>query len=387
MRSSWMAYDFKTFLRTPEVLFWNILFPLVFLTVYFLATAPLADAGADSIGPIKLGVVQGAQEETVKRVADEIDKTNKGMIELKAYPTAEDAVRAAKNREVEVAVESLEPVVLKAAPGADSMDLYVVSSIFDMIGQVKAMTGKMTEGYASGEFPRPSDMKKTVDSYTNLGSDIGIKTNSDRTPVSPGYIFRFVLMAYLAFYPVNTGFYAVTDVEPNQSRSGLRKAVSPLSKAQRLFSNLLPVTLFQILLILASYGYAELLGINLGPRILEISALLVLGTLCAILTGTTLAAWIDPKHKWREVVVIACPLFFGFLAGLMAEPIRRMVIESLPWLNNINPISLVSNGLYALKADPGLARYTSIVVNLVVYFAGALALTAIGLRRTRYESI
>ena len=100
--------------------------------------------------------------------------------------------------------------------------------------------------------------------------------------------------------------------------------------------------------------YINLLGINLGNNYLQIIVLLILGTTSAILTGTAIGALFNFNTGLKMGISIALPLVFSFASGMMYNGMPRIIAQYIPWFNKMNPIGIISKGLYMLYSDPTL---------------------------------
>ena len=89
----------------------------------------------------------------------------------------------------------------------------------------------------------------------------------------------------------------------------------------------------------------------------------------------------------REGLSIAFSMVLCFLSGLMVGDIKTVMMEKVPWFNNINPAALVCDALYALNVDGNYDRY---LVKMLTMAAVTLIFTLLGFimtRRKKYASI
>ncbi|MDD2427911.1 MAG: hypothetical protein PHV73_07450, partial [Eubacteriales bacterium] len=104
-------------------------------------------------------------------------------------------------------------------------------------------------------------------------------------------------------------------------------------------------------------------------------------------TGTALGALLPGKQGPKVALSISIPLLFALASGMMASPLHSLIMEKIPWLHNWNPLGMISNGLYALYSGGNLERYYQQLFGLGIFNLVCFALTMLGVRRSRYESI
>ena len=125
----------------------------------------------------------------------------------------------------------------------------------------------------------------------------------------------------------------------------------------------------------------------MGPRTGHILILLLLGVFTGVFLGAAIGSLFKGTPGIKTALGIGLPLVMGFLSGMMSSHVRKMIKNSAPFLQKINPVSLVTEGLYSLYNYSNLDRYYEIITRLGIFLVIAIVLTIIGLRRSNYESI
>ena len=106
-----------------------------------------------------------------------------------------------------------------------------------------------------------------------------------------------------------------------------------------------------------------------------------------MLIGTAIGALSSLSQGLKDGISVALPLTLGFASGMMHNGMPRIISQYIPWFSKINPIGIVSNGLYILYSDPTLNRFYQQIIMLSIITFIAFILTIIGLRRNSYESL
>ena len=89
----------------------------------------------------------------------------------------------------------------------------------------------------------------------------------------------------------------------------------------------------------------------------------------------------------RVGLSIGFSMLLCFLSGLMVGDIKSLLMEKLPWFNNLNPAALVCDALYVLNVDDDLNRYTVKMLTMVAFTLFFTILGFIMTRRKRYASV
>ena len=77
----------------------------------------------------------------------------------------------------------------------------------------------------------------------------------------------------------------------------------------------------------------------------------------------------------------------SFLSGLMIGDIKGYIAERAPWLNNINPASVISDSIHCLNIYSDYRRYTTKMVTMLIMIAVFSVIGLIFTRRKKYASI
>lgn len=200
-------------------------------------------------------------------------------------------------------------------------------------------------------------------------------------------IYFYASLAYLCIFFMSMGTNMVTENEANYSLQALRATLAPIPKYKRFFASFvswsMPSLAIMYLLIFIFYQN----GVPLGNDWLRIILVITLGVFVGLLLGTALASVLKAKASVLTAASISLPLVFGALSGMMAQELKVFINDTVPWLNKINPVSLISDAIYFLNNYPTLKQYNQNIMILTAYIVVLMAITLIALRRTDYENI
>lgn len=128
------------------------------------------------------------------------------------------------------------------------------------------------------------------------------------------------------------------------------------------------------------------MDVGLSTKYGYVILLVSLGTLVSIFIGTAIASLFKMTDDRADGISFAIPItgaLFGGLMGSVSLQLKLWIEENLPFLNTLNPVSLVTDGLYQLSLYPTNHQFYQTIGYLSVYFVILAALTAIGMRRVK----
>lgn len=400
-------YKTLALVKDHSSLFWTLFFPLVLVTVFHLAMSGMFSSDTYRFDPVTVAVVTGdAKQEEIKAfdtfldyvgvpgTPDEndgplkvdTDPQNAYIIYIKAEP--EEARVLLDKNQVYAFVEVGETVTMTAKNilnSSNSLNGSVLRSLLERYTQIKNTMNSIENLVTSGAIRPGRDFEERI--RKAFESDTGLHEEDQGTKKGDVLIYFFALLGYLSIFPMAGSISSVAELEANQSSRAARSWLAPYPKWKRFFAEITPNVVLYSILIVIIYYYLGVLGVDLGPRTGYILVLLLLGTLTGIFMGTAVGSLFKGSTGIKTALGIGLPLVLGFFSGMMASEIRKLVKNSIPFLQKINPVSLVAEGLYSLYNYSTLDRYFDIVIRLSIFLVIAIVLTIIGLRRSNYESI
>lgn len=86
-------------------------------------------------------------------------------------------------------------------------------------------------------------------------------------------------------------------------------------------------------------------------------------------------------------IIIAITMLGSFFSGMMGITMKYIIDTNAPIINNINPASMITDGLYSLYYYETLNRFWINVLGLIAFSAVMVILSWVSLRRQKYDSI
>lgn len=374
-------YRLLTLFRVKWCIGWNIAFPLVLATAFFLGFGNMIkdDPDAFSTVPVALVTESGRGSEFGK-IVEECSKNSKDQLfELTVSDKKDSAVQLLKDKKVDgVYIDGEDPVLIVRENG---MEQTILS---EFLSEYKNSVNTMQNVIKT-------DPSKAGEASEMLSKDMELlkeKTFNGNSNASPYLQYFYALIAMTCLYGSWISTSLVENISANQSDRGARYEVAPVSKTVSITSGALAGLLFVFSAVLILMGYINfVLGIRLGDQALPMAAAAFLGSL----TGVTGGLMIGVLCGKKEVLKVAVPLTFSmvcsFFGGLMYSGMKQVVETKAPVFNRINPAALISDSFYAVNNYGAGARfYTDCLYMLIISFI-FLAVSVFFLRRRNYASI
>lgn len=401
-------YSFKTFFRNKEGAAFGILFPLVFGLIYLFAFKGITATDAE-FDPVPVAIVfEGNQEEieTAKETLAAIAQP--AELEGESLSVAEnnsDAYMWSYETDEQTANQLMDDRVLDALIVLDNTDsqwdinLTVASHaannlsstiIYTALNTLSSITGTMNGMYtAAMQSQNPQQAIEEVNETLETAefSQSFIADTNEEAGISGMSIFYYASLAYICIFFMSVGISVVTENEANHSPAALLVTASPVPKSKRFISLFLTAAVSSLLIVYLLLIVYYLNDVPLGNDPLRLFALMTLGVLVGLLLGTATASLLKAKANVLIGISIAVPLVLGALSGLMVVELKYFIMENLPLLAKLNPVSLINDALYYLNSYPTNQQYNENMLILSIYAVVFLIITLLALRRTDYENL
>lgn len=200
--------------------------------------------------------------------------------------------------------------------------------------------------------------------------------------------YFYSLIGMQAIYGYMWGLEVMYMYEANLSTLAKRNAISPTKKGKSLLASLLSAWIINILVLLVNVlvqKYA--FKVDFGNRILELGGLLSIAALNGVCLGGLIAVSNKRSVDTKIGIGISISMFLSFLAGMMFSRMKLIVERYFPIANRLNPVNLVTDGLYSLYYYGSLDRYMENVYWLSGVTLFFLLATFYIIRGKKYDSL
>ncbi len=367
----------KCLVRNKENMFWNYLFPILLSTCFYFAFTNLWTV--ESFETIKIAYVNtGDEQDVLKEVLEQTVIDNDKKMFTVTYCSKEEASEMLEDGKIKAyIVGSTEPELFVKGSG---MNETILKTFLDSYRRMTVTTQTILTG--NPEALNQGLMQELMQSQSFVEEKVNEK-NPDAV-----LIYFYALLAMTCLFASNWGLEEVINIQADQSVRGARVNVSPVSKMKLFISNMLASYTIHVISIILLFVYMDVvLKVKFGSNIFFIFANCMLGSLTGLLLGAVVGVLIKKKENVKQAVLTSIVMVGSFLSGLMLADMKYFVATKAPFLNYINPVSLVADSFYSLYYYDTYDRFllNTAILCFMVLLMGTVSY--FGLRRKSYASI
>ena len=363
----------KIFLREKNTVFWLLLFPMILAIFFKLGFSGLMDDESFEIIPV--AVV--CENDEVIDIYKEIFGQLEDMLEV-TYTDKEAADKLLTEGKVSavLSVELKENMpVLSMTVEESLLNQSIVKEIADKINEGVRL---VVTGEAEGE-----GVFKVLSAENVLNN---VQLSGEKQDYIAAWFYTILGMA--AMYGSLLGISIIKMIQANQSAEAMRYNLAPTSKMKGFGAVFAAgATLHSINMLLIYLYLRYIMNINFGSR----QGFIILASIVAGITGIAVGAMISVLVKSSENIkmgiCLAISMLGSYLAGMMDNSMKYRVMQSMPAVEYINPVGLLTDAYLKLFYYKDLSYFWSDIINLIVIMAVCMTVTIIVLRRQRYDYI
>lgn len=399
----------KIYFKNKEGALWGILYPLAYGLLYLVIFSNLIQIDT-KMEPIPVALVIDPQLEQSKRFQEGISavaqegelqdknlkiKENEQDKTLMVYTPVASLEEARELAEKNIVVASLlveedqQDLALSLEVAPHAINSFSSSIVYEAFSSVNAIYQGINQGIKD-ENGKPNFAKLTkitpVLNQLKEGQEL-IKAEKNVIKSSPFAVYFYSTLAYLSLYFITSGMVIVNMNEAYGSPAGMRLAISTSSKNKRFFVSFLTQLIPSLLVIYLLVYIYYLRNIPLGGDWGRLLLILSLGVILGITLGSALAVIFKGKEKLLNGIAIGLPLVLAAFSGMMSHQLKILINEQAPWINKVNPVALINDGIYYLNNYPSYHQYHQNLLILGIYIVITSLITLWGLRRNDYASL
>lgn len=375
-------YNVKVKIRNKEAIFWNLCFPILLATLFFLAFGNLSSS--EEFNKVDVAVVNNSNyqsnDNAFRSMMESLSSGDDGALFNLRVVSQEEASNLLEEKEVKGYIEIDKDINLFVKEEGYSQT--ILKSVIDSYKQkTSTITNLMKENH--GKLDQSQISKIAMESKDYMKE---IKT-SKAAPDSI-VLYYYALLAMTSMYAATFGLFEVIGVQANLSPIGCRTSLVPLSKFKYFLSSIISgifVQTVQTTIVLLYMVFV--LGINFGDKYPLVLLASVIGAMTGITYGTFISSIIKGKEVVKLSVVITTIMVSSFLAGMIRVKIKYIVQDGVPLIAKLNPVTRISDAFYSLYYYDDLSRYWSNIGSLLLMSIIFFGITCFVLRRQQYDSI
>lgn len=385
-------YNLKILFINRALVFWTYIFPILLGTLFSLAFSNIENK--EKLDIINIDVVNDnnfnksiAYNETIKILSDE--ESSDRLFNTK-YTSLEESKKDLESNDITgyLLFNDVDEVTIYV--NSNGINETVLRYVMDEIKSNKVMMESIIKKeMANGNYNVIIDYDSYVNKIKNLINVDNVKLNDiSNKNMSYTMIEYYSLIAMACMYGGMISMTIINKMLPNMDVVGKRVAVSKLSKGKMLLSSLLSGYVVQLIGLIILFIYTILvLNVDYGSNLIYVILLALLGSMAGLSLGMMLASALKVNENAKMGMLIAISMFGSFLAGMMGVTMKYVIDKNVPLLNKINPVNMITDGLYSLYYYSSLNRYYFNIISLVIFFVIMIIISYLALRRQQYDSI
>ncbi|MHC5215299.1 ABC transporter permease [Enterococcus sp. LJL128] len=375
-------YRLKVVLKNKPLMFWTFGFPIC-MGIFFTAAFSNLDANVN-FEKVPVGIVQKTvndehQSELFLQTLKEIE--NDGTKMFKPVNLSEEKAEKQMNKGDIYGYYILTDKDITLTLNQKGIRQSLLSVFLDQFNQAKKTLLDIQQ-------ENPALLA------TSLANDIGKQQNYiELSKKSTGNnstksFFFFTLVGMSCMFGFFWGIENTNDEQANQSANGIRLSMAPQNKMIIVLANLaaaFTVFIIELYLILAIYHFG--FAVDFGTRWQLILLTCTLAAVTAISMGMFLGNVIKLPLEQKTSLGVSFQIICSFLAGMMVPDVKYLISRYVPLLGRINPVNLVSEGLYKLYYYENIDSFYINLICLGIITVIFVLLSFIYERRAQYVSV
>ena len=373
-------YSFKVLIRNKGLIFWTFAFPILLGLFFYLAFSDIENK-------------EFQNDEFYKEAMKELsDKNNSSRIFNTKYVSKKEAEEKLKNKKISGYLEFTNDnvnITVNSSGVNKTIIKYVVSELKSDRKIMNDLVRREVIKSQNNSYDKIINYEEIYNNVIKILNKDNVKLNNiSNKNLSYTMIEYYTLIAMACLYGSMLSMYITNFKLANMNSVGKRTSLSPTSKTKLLLSSLLSSYLVQLIgLTLLFIFTIFVIKVDYGNNLPLVIALSLVGSL----SGLTLGVFVASKFKVSEGskigILISVIMLGSFLSGMMGITMKYVIDKNIPIINKLNPVNMITDGLYSLYYYNTLDRYYFNIISLVIFSIIMMILSINSLRRQKYDSI
>lgn len=386
-------YAFKTLFKNRMLIFWTFAFPIILGTLFNMAFSNIENS--EKLDIINIAIINNddfENNEAFKTSFEELsDENNEDRLFNTQYTTEEKAKELLDNGEIVgyMKLKEDKPILTFATSGInETIFKYVTEEIEQTIDIIKNLSETETQKQiTSGNYN--INYEEIYNKVIELAKEDKVKLkNISNSNLSYTMIEFYTLIAMTCLYGGMLSMVSINQTLANMSNKGKRIAVSPTKKGTIILSSLLASYIAQLIGLAILFVYTLfVLKVDYGDNTSLIILLAMIGSFAGLTLGTFVGTLFKTNENAKTGILIALTMFWCYLSGMMGITMKYVVDKNVPFINKINPASMITDGLYSLYYYDTFDRYWFNIISLLIFAFVLMLISFFSLRRQKYDSI
>ena len=371
-----LKYMLLSGFRVKSFLFWLMLFPILLGTLFKVAFGNVYENDV-LFRSVPTAVVETGSDPVFHQVINSLEEADEPLLDVE-YTDEENAMKLLKEGKVSGIIYVGDKLSLSVTE--QKMEQVILKTFVEQY----SVNEKVIKDTAEKD---PSKIQAVVD---KLSEDVSACRDIPMTHGDPDIYVQYFynLIAMVAMYGSVTGLHVTVHNQANLSALGARKNCSPTPKSVSLLADLAGSYIMQSACMILCVTFTHfVLKIDFGDRLPLVYVAAILGGILGVSFGFFFGAVNRFSFEAKIGIVMAVSMFSCFLSGLMMGQMKGIIAEHIPWLNKINPATVVADSLFSLNMYSDYSRFISRITTMLIITAVCTAAGIIISRRKKYADL
>ena len=385
-----LNYAFKMLIKDKMLIFWTFAFPLILGTFFYLAFSNIENSEKLSIIPIAIVEDEELTKNSIFKTAFDTLSSPKSDHQLfqTRYTTAEEAKKLLEDNAIVgyLQLKEQEPQLTFNTNGIDETIFQFVTEEMNQRSQLISHLIEKKISEAPEIAPNPEEIYQDVINLVNENNVRVVDRSSEH--LSYTQVEFYTLVAMTCLYGGTLSMISINRILANMSPQGKRTSISPVKKWRLTFSHLLASYFVQLLGLALLFAYTVfILKVDYGEHLPLIVLLAIIGSFCGLTLGMAVGVLFKVNENIKIGILISLTMLGCFLSGMMGITMKYVIDTHLPLLNQLNPASMITDGLYSLYYYETFDRYWANIFHLLMVSVVLIGISIFSLRGQTYDRI
>ena len=385
-----LNYAFKMLIKDKMLIFWTFAFPLILGTFFYLAFSNIENSEKLSIIPIAIVEDEELTKNSIFKTAFDTLSSPKSDHQLfqTRYTTAEEAKKLLEDNAIVgyLQLKEQEPQLTFNTNGIDETIFQFVTEEMNQRSQLISHLIEKKISEAPEIAPNPEEIYQDVINLVNENNVRVVDRSSEH--LSYTQVEFYTLVAMTCLYGGTLSMISINRILANMSPQGKRTSIPPVKKWRLIFSHLLASYFVQLLGLALLFAYTVfILKVDYGEHLPLIVLLAIIGSFCGLTLGMAVGVLFKVNENIKIGILISLTMLGCFLSGMMGITMKYVIDTHLPLLNQLNPASMITDGLYSLYYYETFDRYWANIFHLLMVSVVLIGISIFSLRGQTYDRI
>lgn len=370
-----LKYRFLNMIRNRAILFWTFIFPILLMTLFGLVLrGSYMYTEFDTIPIVIVDNTAWQKDEALKTVMKEAKSGDEPLFKV-SVKTEGEAEKLLKNDKIDAYVICGETYDLHVK--TSGLNQTITQTFFDEYLQKSSMIQNM--------MMKGATMEQIQNMFTSTMDYVEENGNSSMDMTN---VYFYTGLAMSAMFGGMWAITAINDIQADQTQKGARVSLAPISKATHLASSLLLnlVFVFATLVIQFAYIYFAF-DVSFGTYTPYMFLLLMVGDIAGSGLGVLVGTFHTKDPDAKVGLLSSITMLGSFLAGMMVIQLKWIIYHFAPIINYINPVSMITDGLYSIYYYGIGERFFMNLISLLIFSAVCYVIAYISLSKKQYKAV